>query len=62
MKNLLMLILMVSSCNNVELPKIKIKIKTKVKHNPPKDTLSISEKQGLRQIKFLDSLHKAGKF
>ena len=53
---------MVSSCNNVELPKIKIKVKTKVKHNPPKDTLSISEKQGLRQIKFLDSLHKAGKF
>ena len=60
MKNLLMLTLMVSSCNNVELPKIKIK--TKVKHNPPKDTLSISEKQGLRQIKFLDSLHKVGKF
>ena len=60
MKNLLMLTLMISSCNDIKISKIKIK--TKVKHNPPKDTLDISQKQGLKQIKFLDSLHKVGKF
>lgn len=55
---IILLILILSSCSNTKLPKIKIKTKTK----KPQDTLSISEQQGLKQIRFLDSLSKIGKF
>jgi hypothetical protein len=56
MRIILVIILILSSCTKIEIPKIKIIVKKQ------EDTLTLSEEAGIRQIKILDSLHNIGKF
>jgi hypothetical protein len=51
----ILLILILSSCTEIEY-KITIKKPKQI------DTFTLSEQQGVKQIKFLDSLHKIGEF